>query len=329
MKKAVRLFLLALVILSIPGCIEVVYEITVDENDVEHLTTRMGMPALLAPYLGEVIADLQNEGFVVTTETRGDKVWIVGAKEFAAGSWDIPALPSTVTITSVDRDVFQVDDYVLFKRYTLDVEYRYQGNDSGTPPEGVLPPGGGSTYTVPVTFVVTLPGRIMETNAHERQGRAAVWNFTLAPNGTIAMSLVAYKPNWALVSALLACLAVFAVALVMLAVRSSGSRTAPPPRPQGRPATVPGKTAAAPVTGDRPPGGPAYLVTLSLPADIRKAEKIIQTLAKRRKKTAGEIIAELKAGKLTIGFTDHALLEKNLPILRDAGFNPRVTVRGR
>ena len=237
MKQAVRLFLLALVILSITGCIEVVYEITVDENDVEHLTTRMGMPALLAPYLGEVITDIQNEGFVVTTETRGDKVWIVGTKEFAAGSWDIPALPSTVTITSVDRDVFQADDYVLFKRYTLDVEYRYQSNDSGAPPDGVLPPGGGSTYTVPVTFVVTLPGMIMETNAPERQGRAAVWNFTLAPNGTIAMNLVTYRPNWALVSVLLACLAVFAVAIVLLIVRSSKSRTALRARPQDRPAT--------------------------------------------------------------------------------------------
>ena len=76
------------------------------------------------------------------------------------------------------------------------------------------------------------------------------------------------------------------------------------------------------MTGARVPGGPTYLVTLSLPADIRKAEKIIRTLAKSRKKTTGEIIAELTAGKLTIGFTDHALLEKNLPILRDAGFNP-------
>lgn len=344
MKKAARLFLLALLTLALAGCVEVVYEITVDKNDVEHLTTRMGMPAMLAPYLGEVIADLQNQGFVVTTETTGDKVWIVGTKDFAAGAWDIPALPSTVTVTSVSKDLFQVDDYVLFRRYTLDVEYRYESNDSGTPPEGLAPPGA-PTYTLPVKFVVTLPGRITKTNAHERQGRAAVWDYTLAPNGTVAMSLVSYRPNWPLVSVLLACLAVFIIALVMLAVRQSGPRAAFRIRPFGRTAEPPDEsTLTPPRTGaGRPathvtpripeappaPEGVTYLVTLTLPADIGKAERIILALAKSRKKTAGEIIADLKAGGVTIGFSDKAVLERNLPILRDAGFSPKVTVRGR
>jgi hypothetical protein len=322
MKKAARFLFLALVILSVYGCVEVVYEITIDENDLEHLTTRMGMPAMLAPYLGDVIADIQKQGFVVTTEAKDDKVWIISTKQFPAGSWDIPALPSTVTITSVAKDVFQADDYVLFKRYTLDVQYQYQSNDSGTPPEGV------PAYTVPVKFAVTLPGRIGQTNAHERQGRTAVWNFTLAPSGTITMKLVTYKPKWALVAALLACLMVFAVAVVMLVKRRSGSRTAP--RPPAMPTSgIPSPTRPGPPAATSPPRTVTYIVTLSLPPDIQRAERIIRTLAKSRKKTTDQIIAELRAGKLTIGFSDHALLERNLPILRDAGFNPKVTARGR
>ncbi len=339
MNKVARIFLVALVSLTLFGCIEVVYEIGIDDNDLEHLTMRMGMPAMLAPYIGEVITKVQDEGFTVTTETQADKVWIIGTKEFGKGSWDIPALPGSVTVTTVTRDVFQVDDYILFKKYTLDVEYQYQNSGAPNPTAE-----GNTMYSLPVKFIVTLPGAVIETNAHERQGKAAVWNYTLAPTGTIAMKLVTYKLKWVLVSALLFSLAVFAVAIVLLVAKSSRSRAAVRPRSTLRPPAsaktatgassgilgrAPAAVGPSGATRPVPPGGVRYVVTLSLPPDTPAAGRIIRTLARSRGKTTDEITALLRAGGLAIGFSDKELLERNLRILTDAGFNPKVTVRTR
>jgi hypothetical protein len=351
MKKVAGIILLLTSVLFLSGCIEVVYEIGVDENDVEHLTMRMGMPAMLAPYMGEIITKVQNEGFFVKTDTQGDKVWIIGAKEYTKDAWDLPALPSSVTITSVTRDLFQVDDYVIFKKYILDVEYQYQSNSTnGTSGSSAYPD---SMFTVPVKFVVTLPGTVLETNAHERQGEAAVWNYVIAQNGTIAMKLVTYKLKWGLLSALLLSLAVFIGAIVFLVSRSSRSRAAPgpiasrsrtapvrresiatpttrtetavvvPPSPTPQPAPPLGAAPTQPASSS--PGSTYYVVTLSLPPDPASAAKIIQTLAKSKNKTTAQIIDELKAGSLTIRFTDKGLLEKNLAILQNGGFSPKVT----
>jgi hypothetical protein len=334
MKKVARSFLIAFLFLSLFGCIEVVYEIGIDENDLEHLTMRMGMPAILAPYIGDVVAKVKDEGFTVTTETQGDKVWIIGTKEFPKGSWDIPALPGSVTVTTVTRDVFKVDDYVLFKKYTLDAEYQYENSSMPDPTTG-----GSTMYSVPVKFMITLPGTIIETNAQERQGRTAVWSYTLAPTGTIVMKLVTYKPKWVLVSALLFSLAVFAVAIVLLVVKSSRSRTAVPPRSPLGPSTR-SKNAtevSSRIHGPTPPAATPspstqndavrYVVTLSLPPDTPTAAKIIGTLARTRNKTADDIIAELRAGGVTLGFSDKGVLERNVRILTNAGFNPKVVVR--
>ena len=326
--------LLSLFILS--GCIEVIYEITVDDNDAEKLTMRLGAPAMLAPYMGELIKDVQGEGFYVKTDTQGDKVWIVGDKEFKKGLWDIPALPGSVAVTSVTRDVFQVEDYILFKKYTLDVQYDYQSNK--TKGSGDYPD---SMFSVPVKFVVTLPGRVLETNAHEQTEKASVWNYVITQSGTITMKLITTKLNWTLISAIVIFATLLIGAVVFAAVKSSrkvpvrrplAARTQATALPGGTPPTEktaygPGPIPSSAPTGSAPPpaGGTYYVVTLSMPADLKRAEKIIATLAQRKNKGIGEIVSELKAGRLTITFSDKGLLDKNMAILTNAGFSPKVT----
>lgn len=73
----------------------------------------------------------------------------------------------------------------------------------------------------------------------------------------------------------------------------------------------------------------SYVVTLSLPPDTATAAKIIRTPARSKNKTTDEVIAEFRAASLTIAFSDKKLLERNLPVPADAGFNPKVTIRKR
>jgi hypothetical protein len=350
MKKGAYLAAVLVGMFVLSGCIEVVYEITVDDDDAEKITMKLGAPSMLAPYMGEIINEVQNEGFYVKTDTQGDKVWIIGNKEFKKGLWDIPALPGSVTVTSVTRDVFQVDDYVLFKKYTLDVEYQYQSNKT----EG----SGGysdSVFSVPVKFIVTLPGRIVETNAHERTDQTAVWNYVIARNGTIAMKLVTTKLNWGLIWTVLIFGGLIAGALVYVVVRSarggpgrrppalrtrvqalpSGRAIITPSLPQpaappARPAAPPAQTTAytpRPATGPAAPaaGATYWVVTLSMPPDPGRAQGIIATLARKKNKSEQEIIDQLKAQRLTITFSTRELLDKNLPVLTRGGFSPKVT----
>lgn len=198
-RNIIAIVLLLLSLIALSGCIEVIYEITIDKDDSEIITLTISGPSFVSPYLKDIIKEIRNNGFAVKTEYTGERVVVTGTKKLMKGSWDIPSIPGYVTITKVNAFDFYVTDYVLLKRYVLDLNYTYvrkQTNSSTGNEKDFF-------ANIPLTFVVNYRGKIIKTNATDWNNKTATWALNMKRFGNIDIQLVTYKINYILVTALI------------------------------------------------------------------------------------------------------------------------------
>ena len=218
MKKCLILLPFVLITILITGCIEIVYEINIDENDTEIVTMKMGMPSMFAMYMDEIITELQNEGYYAKTDTVGDKFWIIGTKKMNEGSWEFPPIDPDAKLLNVTRYDFDVKNYIIYKKYFLNIEYDFRRDSSSSNYRSEE-----YDFSIPVKFIVNMPGKISETNAHEQENETVTWNYVLTKTGAVDMELITYKINYALIipSVLLPILLIGVVAFVIVASKKS------------------------------------------------------------------------------------------------------------
>ena len=224
--KTVFIILLLSSLITLTGCIEVVYEITIDKDDSEIIKLEISAPTPVAPYLKEIATELRNNEFAVETEYQGDRVIVIGTKRLMNGSWDIPTLPGYIKITKANAFEFYVTDYFLFKRYVLDVNYMYVRK------RATNPSGKDVDFfeNIPLTFIVNYRGKIIETNATNWNKKSATWALNLKRFGNVNTKLITYKINYPPVIALfLILLGLLILGIYFLARFIESKSTSPPP----------------------------------------------------------------------------------------------------
>jgi hypothetical protein len=237
MKQKITILLLLLSLAGISGCIDVLYEITIDKDDTEIVMLRVDAPALVAPYLKDLVTDMRNGGFSVETEYVGDRLIVTGRKRLMKGQWEIPTVPGYITITKVNAFDFYVTDYILFKRYVLNVNYTYKR-------ERTKSTSGSDVdlfQNIPLTFVVNYRGKIIKTNATNWDKKSATWAFNMKRFGNLDIQLVTYRVNYLLVTAIILVFIGILILVIYLLVRLLG--------PGSPPAAAPLKE----ITGPAPP----------------------------------------------------------------------------
>ncbi|MBN1572717.1 MAG: hypothetical protein JW984_05905 [Deltaproteobacteria bacterium] len=199
MKQKIAIAILLFSIIAVSGCIDVLYEITIDKDDSELVTLRIDAPALVAPYLKDLITDMRNNGFSVETVYEVDRVTVTGQKRLMKGHWEIPTVPGYIRVTKVNAFDFSVTDYVLFKRYVLNVNYTYvRERTKSTSGKDI-----DFFQNIPLTFVVNYRGRIIKTNATNWNKKSATWALNMKRVGNLDIQLVTYKVNYLLVTAII------------------------------------------------------------------------------------------------------------------------------
>lgn len=209
------------------GCIEVVYEITVDDKNNEISVVKIGFPTMFETedeLLKEVISGYRDDGYSFLSEVKGDTVWMIGRKEFPPGKWVFPSLENDVEIIDTTSYDFYVVDYHLFQIYCLDIEYDYvekggagesvETKEMENPGEPEGYEGGAETgvteekgealvemneifgedfeemMEIKVKFVVSLPGETIMTNADNPNEGTPTWEYTLGGKGKVDIELV-------------------------------------------------------------------------------------------------------------------------------------------
>ncbi|GEM_PF-3133675 len=237
MKKIIAIVILIFSLTAVSGCIEVLYEITIDKDDTEIVTLQINAPTLVAPYLKDLITDMRNGGFSVETDYEGDRVIVTGRKRLMEGHWEIPTVPGYITITKVNAFDFYVTDYFLFKRYVLNLNYTYVRKRTPRPDGRDID----LFENIPLTFVVNYRGKIIKTNATNWNKKSATWALNMKRFGSLDVQLVTYKINY---------LPVIAIILIFFGILALGIyfivRLI---RPGAHPAAVPPKK----LTGPDPP----------------------------------------------------------------------------
>ena len=238
-KKIATAILILLSLTAISGCIDVLYEITIDKDDTEVVTLRIDAPALVAPYLKDLINDMRNEGFSVETEYMEDRLIVTGQKRLMKGHWEIPTVPGYITITKVNAFDFYVTDYFLFKRYVLNLNYTYVRKRTPRPDGKDID----LFQNIPLTFVVNYRGKIIRTNATNWNKGSATWALNMKRFGTLDIQLVTYKINYLpVIAIILIFFGIFALGIFFIVKLI---------RPAGPPATAPPKPKE--ITGPKPP----------------------------------------------------------------------------
>ncbi len=227
--KTVFIILLLSFLISLAGCIEVVYEITINKDDTEIIKLEISAPTPVAPYLKDIATELRNNEFAVETEYQGERVIVTGTKRLMSGSWDIPTLPGYIKITKANAFEFYVTDYFLFKRYVLNVNYMYVRK------RATSPSGKDMDFfeNIPLTFIVNYRGKIIETNATNWNKKSATWALNLKRFGNINTQLITYKINYPpVIAIILIFLGVLTLGLFFLARFIKSKSTPPPPPPR-------------------------------------------------------------------------------------------------
>ncbi len=234
--KTALIILLISFLVTLAGCIEVVYEITIDKDDTEIIKLEINAPTPVAPYLKDIATELRNNEFAVETKYQGDRVIVTGTKRLMNGSWDIPTLPGYIKITKSNAFEFYMIDYILVKKYVLNVNYMYVRKRT-TNPDGK---DVDFFENIPLTFIVNYRGKIIETNATNWNKKSATWALNLKRFGNINTQLITYKINYPLVIAIIfVFLGILTLGLYLLVRLIKSKPKSTPPHPPLRELTGP------------------------------------------------------------------------------------------
>jgi uncharacterized RDD family membrane protein YckC len=214
---------LAVVILSsicLTGCLEIEYDLNIRPDSTEDITVKIGMPDALASSAGESVDALEKQGYTVTVKTEGDKYFVIGKATTQKGVWYLPYPEDLLK----DKITFEPSftDYLFFREYSMKARYlldkrkvnRKYADYPGSP--------------IPIKYVITVPGKIAEHNAHEVSGNTMIWRYVIRPDEKVDMRFSSTEVNYpAILAAWAALLVLVAVAaVVLIRRRDTGASTA-------------------------------------------------------------------------------------------------------
>jgi len=182
------LILLVLLVISFPflmaGCgrVDVGIHTTIKSNgDITqqlNITASGMMGSLMSTSMNSI--DFQNQGWEVETKQSGDSVSLIATKNFKNDDDlnNIFGPQSGEGSLSVKDSKLDIKNYFIMKDFVfkttlpgVPAESLIGSNDSDLMSESMI------NSTLGITWAITLPGNIVETNADNKDGNTATWNF--------------------------------------------------------------------------------------------------------------------------------------------------------
>lgn len=167
----------------------------------------------------EFTEELEQGGWTITTERSEDSVSVTSTKNFR---WDEPIIFDEESIL---EDVsYRVSNRILVKDYFFEATLPGEG-PVGTMfegEEGEFEELGGVLLEdmLNISWTVTLPGNIVESNADTFEGDSAIWYFDIEPlEGDRYLTAYSRETNWAVIGGIIAAVLVVLALVIYLLVR--------------------------------------------------------------------------------------------------------------
>lgn len=233
MKSRLLLSILALAFLMV-GCFQVEITTTINKDGSAVRKMDIAFPVAMKEMLaiGEKSPkiDMEDKGWTVEEKTDEDKYHIIGTKKFAKPE-DITDDESTVTLEQKGSKSIYHETFKGKEAATKSPEEEEEGEEMGD--EMVKSMMGGLQYT----FILVMPGKILDSNADKVEGNKATWVFdvdkifdqeVLDMHAEAAIGPVGFLPSWAILVII-----VVVIIVVIVAIKSKGKKQAPsPPAPK-------------------------------------------------------------------------------------------------
>ena len=179
--------------LSLAGCgtVNVNLHTTVKPSGDLVQEFRVDATGMIGSSLGtsEATEDLKSQGWDVTIERSGDSASLIAKKNFKRG--ETPIIPSlslgtdeatASEETRLEGLIFDVRDRLLFKEYAFEMTLPGSSASAETNANEQFPQLDQAMEEAlkamfSISWTVSLPGKIVETNADTSEGGSATWNF--------------------------------------------------------------------------------------------------------------------------------------------------------
>ena len=229
-------FVLLLLLLAGCGTVDVNFHTTVKPSGDLVQEFRVDATGMIGSSLGtsEATEDLKSQGWDVTIERSGDSASLIAKKDFKRG--ETPIIPSlsvgtdeatTSEETRLEGLIFDVRDRLLFKEYTFEMTLPGSSASAGTNANEQFPQLDQAMEEAlkamfSISWTVSLPGRIVGTNADTSEGGSATWNFGFDSMGEDQQLVVRTRYiEWPIVGGLAALVVIFIAGVVAFVLTRS------------------------------------------------------------------------------------------------------------
>ena len=168
----------------------------------------------------EFAANMESQGWEVERTTSGETSILVATTKYSKD--ELMTIPGLLEQDQSDNFKLHIKNYVIIKDYYLELTLPEDTSFESELPDEELD-GEDDIFSeemlesmFKLSWTVTLPGKIMETNADEVSGNSATWNLPYSSMGSSQyMMLRSRYINWMVVGIIVGCV-VLAVLLVFL-----------------------------------------------------------------------------------------------------------------
>ena len=179
----------------------------------------------------EATADLEMEGWEVTIERSANSSTLIASREFSAD--EVLAIPDlSGDETALENYDFRVQNYFLFTDYIIEVTL--PGNPVDVPTDDLTGLDGFDDDIISqllqglfsMSWSITLPGEITESNADSIQDSTATWVFDIGSlDQDQEIAVRSRLINWPFIAGTAAGLLALAGVVVFLVLRKRAART--------------------------------------------------------------------------------------------------------
>jgi hypothetical protein len=168
----------------------------------------------------EFAADLESQGWEVTRTTSGETTTLFATREYSKN--ESVTVPGLLEQDQADSFKLHIKNYVVIKDYYLELTMPEDTSFDSELSDGEVD-GEDELFTEEMiesmfrfSWTVTLPGKVVETNADEVSGNSATWNLSYSSMGSGRyMMLRSRYINWMIIGIIAGCV-VLSVLLVFL-----------------------------------------------------------------------------------------------------------------
>jgi len=136
----------------------------------------------------QIMSDMEDEGWQVERSTSGETTTVVSTREFSRNSQ--LAVPGFLGEDQSDNFKFNIKNYLVFKEYYFELTIP-ESNSVNREASADNQDEGSNLISDEMlesmfkfSWTVTLPGKIIDTNADQVSGNSATWNFPYSSMGS-------------------------------------------------------------------------------------------------------------------------------------------------